>query len=231
MAELHSSSTPTDRRYAVVGTRPIRHDGVEKVTGQARYGADIRLPGMLYGKVLRSPHAHARIKAIDTRRAGASLGVYAVVTSADLVQHHGRITDISEGTMNNLRFMSHNVLAADKVLYKGHALAAVAATNVHVAEEALALIAVEYEILPPVMTAAEAMQEGAPLVHERHSQNGPTGRARRSTHAWRSADERLVPTEHLWDRYEGEPWQTIRTASAAKAPCQAPLPACPSGPC
>src|SRR6266446_4725324 len=100
----------SNQEYKVVGTRPIRYDGVEKVTGQARYGADIRLPGMLYGKVLRSPHAHARIKAIDTRRAEACPGVYAVVTSADLVQHHGRITDISERTMNNLRFMSHNVL-------------------------------------------------------------------------------------------------------------------------
>src|SRR5262245_57337078 len=115
MAELHLSNTPTDnsttdRRYEVVGTRPIRHDGVEKVTGQARYGADIRLPGMLYGKVLRSPHAHARIKAIDTSRAEAYPGVYAVMTSADLVQHHGRITDISEGTMTNLRFMSHNIV-------------------------------------------------------------------------------------------------------------------------
>jgi xanthine dehydrogenase molybdenum-binding subunit len=151
----------------VVGTRPIRHDGVEKVTGLAHYGADIQLPGMLYGKVLRSPHAHARITAIDTSRAEALPGVHTVVTAADLAQHAGRITDISEGIMHNLRFMSNNILAADKVLYKGHAVVAVAATNVHIAEEALALIAVEYEILPQVMTAAEAMREGAPLIHER----------------------------------------------------------------
>src|SRR5262245_22824742 len=167
MSESHSSGAMPDRRYEVVGTRPIRHDGVEKVTGQARYGADIHLPGMLYGKVLRSPHAHARITALDTSRAAASPGVHAVVTAADLVQHPGRITDISEGTMHNLRFMSNNILAADKVLYKGHAIAAVAATSVHVAEEALALIAVEYEVLTPVMTVAEAMREGAPLLHER----------------------------------------------------------------
>jgi xanthine dehydrogenase molybdenum-binding subunit len=133
MSEYPSSSVPNGRRYEVVGTRPIRHDGVEKVTGQARYGADIRLPGMLYGKVLRSPHAHARIKAIDTRPAAAFPGVHAVVTAADLVQHSGRITDISEGTMNNVRFMSNNTLAVDQVLYKGHAMAAVAATSVHVA--------------------------------------------------------------------------------------------------
>ena len=75
-------SGPNGRRYEVVGTRPIRHDEVEKVTGQARYRADIRLPGMLYGKVLRSPHAHARIKVIDTSRAAAFPGVHAVVTAA-----------------------------------------------------------------------------------------------------------------------------------------------------
>ena len=97
MSASSSSHGPNGRRYEVVGTRPIRHDGVEKVTGQARYRADIRLPGMLYGKVLRSPHAHARIKVIDTSRAAAFPGVHAVVTAADLVQHHGRITDISEG--------------------------------------------------------------------------------------------------------------------------------------
>src|SRR5256886_12522889 len=107
----------SNQEYKVVGTRPIRHDGVEKVTGQARYGADIRLPGMLYGKVLRSPHAHARIKAIDTSRAAAFPGVHAVVTAANLVQHSARITDISEGSMHNLRVISHNTLAADKVIY------------------------------------------------------------------------------------------------------------------
>ena len=120
MPESRSESVLPNQRYEVVGTRPIRHDGVGKVTGRARYGADIQLPGMLYGKVLRSPNAHARILAIDTSRAEAFAGVYAVVTSAYLVQHASRITDITEGTMQNLRFMSNNILAADKVLYKGH---------------------------------------------------------------------------------------------------------------
>ena len=167
MPESRSESVLPNQRYEVVGTRPIRHDGVDKVTGQARYGADIRLPGMLYGKVLRSPHAHARILSIDTSRAEALPGVHAVVTAADLVQHAGRITDVTEGMMHNLRFMSNNILAADKVLYKGHAVVAVAATSVHVAEEALGLIAVAYEVLPAVLTAAEAMQPDAPLLHER----------------------------------------------------------------
>jgi CO/xanthine dehydrogenase Mo-binding subunit len=155
------------QEYKVVGTRPIRHDGADKVTGQARYGADINLPGMLYGKVLRSPHAHARIKSIDTSRAEVLPGVKAVVTSADLAQPTGKVTDQAEGQTYNLRFLSNNVLAKDKVLYKGHAVVAVAATNPHVAEEALALIHVEYEVLPPVRDFRDAMKEGAPLLHER----------------------------------------------------------------
>ena len=153
--------------YKVVGTRPIRHDGLEKVTGQARYGADINLPGMLYGKVLRSPHAHARIKSIDASRALALPGVEAVITSAELPQPSGKAADLGEGAMMNPRFLSNNTLAADKVLYKGHAVAAVAATNQHIAEEALSLIDVDYEVLPPVLNALDAMKADAPILHER----------------------------------------------------------------
>ena len=155
------------QEYKVVGKRPIRHDGAEKVTGGARYGADIRLPGMLYGKFLRSPHAHARIKSIDTRHAEELPGVHAVVTSADLAQPSGRLVDLAEGVLHNMRFLSNNILAADKVLYKGHAIAAVAATSPHIAEEALALIQVEYEVLPVVSNAKQAMQAATPLLHER----------------------------------------------------------------
>jgi CO/xanthine dehydrogenase Mo-binding subunit len=153
--------------YNVVGKRPIRPDGAEKVTGQAHYGADIRLPGMLYGKILRSPHSHARIKSIDTRHAEELPGVHAVVTSGDLLQPSGMVVDLAEGVLHNMRFLSNNILAAEKVLYKGHAIAAVAATSPHLAEEALALIQVEYEVLPPVLDAKQAMQPGAPLLHER----------------------------------------------------------------
>jgi CO/xanthine dehydrogenase Mo-binding subunit len=161
-----------------VGTRPIRHDGADKVTGLAKYGADINLPGMLHGKILRSPHAHARIKSIDTSRAKAAPGVQAVVTSADWAQPTGKVEDLAEGAMHNLRFLSNNILAYDKVVYKGHAVAAVAAANLHVAEQALALIDVEYEVLPPVMTLEEAMQEGATLIHERlHTLSNPGLRA------------------------------------------------------
>jgi xanthine dehydrogenase molybdenum-binding subunit len=162
--ETPESST---KEYTVVGTRPIRPDGTDKVTGRAQYGADIRLTGLLYGKILRSPHAHARIKAIDVSRALAFPGVKAVVTSADLPQPSGKVTDLGEGAMINPRFMSNNCLAKDKVLYKGHAVAAVAATSWHVAEEALALIDVDYEVLPAVMTAQDAMREDAPILHER----------------------------------------------------------------
>ena len=153
--------------YKVVGTRPIRHDGADKVTGQAKYGADIILPGLLHGKILRSPHAHARIKSIDTSKAEAAPGVHAVVTSADWEQPTGKVEDLAEGSIHNLRFMSNNILAYGKVLYKGHAVAAVAAANPHQAEEALALIEVDYEVLTPVHNFREAMKEGAPLLHER----------------------------------------------------------------
>ena len=156
-----------DREYKVVGTRPIRHDGADKVTGLARYSADLNLPGMLYGKVLRSPHAHARIKSIDTSRAVALPGVRAVITGADIVEPTGRASDMAEGAMINFKFLSNNILAQDKALYKGHAIAAVAAVNAHVAEEALDLIDVDFEVLPPVMHARDAMAEGATLVHER----------------------------------------------------------------
>ena len=157
----------SNKEYSVVGTRPVRHDGADKVTGRARYGADINLPGMLYGKVLRSPHAHAKIKSIDTSRALAFPGVKAVVTSDEMAQPSGNIADLAEGSLANARFMSNNILARDKVLYKGHAVAAVAAVNSHVAEQALGLIDVEYEALPPILDVMDAIKDDAPLVHER----------------------------------------------------------------
>ncbi|MCS7222164.1 MAG: xanthine dehydrogenase family protein molybdopterin-binding subunit [Anaerolineae bacterium] len=154
------------RAYRVIGTTPIRFDGVDKVTGRALYGADIRLPGMLYGAVLRSPHAHARIRSIDTRQAEALPEVKAVVTAADLPDLEDKMAAVGEASVVNLRYQSNNVLARDKVLYHGHAIAAVAATNPHIAEEALALIKVEYEVLPPVLDVREAMREDAPILLE-----------------------------------------------------------------
>src|ERR671923_214791 len=118
--------------YKVIGTRPIRHDGVDKVTGRAIYGADVQMAGLLHGKVLRSPHAHARIRSIDVSRALALPGVKAVATSADLPAAEDRVIQLGEGAVN-LKYLSNNILAADKVLYKGHPVAAVAATSPHIA--------------------------------------------------------------------------------------------------
>src|SRR5262249_18419364 len=155
----------TTNHYQVIGTRPIRHDGVDKVTGRALYGADLYLPGTLHGRILRSPHAHARIRRIDPSRALALSGVEAVVTSAGLSDPGNKIAELGEGAIN-LKPLSSNCVAGGRVLSRGHAVAAVAASNPHVAEEALALIAVDYEPLPPVLDVRAAMQDGAPLLHD-----------------------------------------------------------------
>lgn len=163
MAPKHDQTSSPERRFKVVGTRPLRHDGIDKVTGRARYGADVSLPGMLHGKVLRSPHAHARILGIDTSRASALPGVKAIVIGADMPPVRSRTEQSGEGTTNP-RHLSDNVLAKTKVLYTGHAVAAVAATSPHVAEEAVALIDVRYEVLPPVLDVRAAMRDDAPIV-------------------------------------------------------------------
>ncbi|MCH8298041.1 MAG: xanthine dehydrogenase family protein molybdopterin-binding subunit, partial [Chloroflexi bacterium] len=115
-----SQQSQETSKYDVVGTRPIRHDGVDKVIGAAKYGADIQLSGMLHGKVLRSPHAHARIRSIDTSKAEALTGVTAVVTSKDFPIIADKMIDLAE-TQGNARMMVEHVMAAAKVLYKGHA--------------------------------------------------------------------------------------------------------------
>ncbi len=160
--------------YRVIGTRPIRHDGIDKVTGRAKYGADYSFPGMLHAKVLRSPHAHARIKSINTARAARLPGVAAIITGADLPDIMSRTENLGEGAVNS-RYISLNVLARDKVLYDGHAIAAVAASNIHIADEALNLIEVEYEVLPSAMTINAAMKPGAPIIlpELRNKEEGP----------------------------------------------------------
>ena len=166
MLDYKPNAVLSTHEYNVVGTRPIRHDGWEKVTGRARYAADVHLPGMLSGKILRSPHAHARIKSIDCSRALQLPGVQAVATAADLPDISPKLSAQEEGGIANYGFLIRNVLAREKALYLGHAIAAVAATSPHVAEEALSLIDVEYEVLPPVVTPRDAMREDAPLIHE-----------------------------------------------------------------
>ncbi|MCH7714418.1 MAG: xanthine dehydrogenase family protein molybdopterin-binding subunit, partial [Chloroflexi bacterium] len=157
----------SNQEFNVVGTRPIRPDGVDKVTGKARYSADISLPDMLHGKILRSPYAHARIISIDASRALATPGVKAVVTSADFPQPTGKLIDLGEGAMANPKWITNNLMASGKALYKGHAVAAVAAATIHLAEHALSLIDVEYEVLPSVVRVEDAMKDGAPVLHER----------------------------------------------------------------
>src|SRR5271169_293729 len=149
----------------VVGTRPIRPDGVDKVTGRANFGADMKMPGMLWGKIKRSPHAHARIVSINTDKAMALPGVKAVTTRADFPDIPPSRAFIGAAPAN-LRDLSRNCMATGKVLYEGHAVAAVAAISPAIAEEAVELIEVEYEVLPYVMDVEAAMKPEAPVLHD-----------------------------------------------------------------
>ena len=151
--------------YKQIGSRPIRPDGVDKVTGRARFGADLVLPNMIYGKVLRSPHAHARIKSVDVSGALAMDGVKGAISGADFPGGiaGGEVAGEGGGSIDDV---AKNVMARDKVLYHGHAVAAVAATTPAIAEAALAAIKVEYEVLPPVLDVVAAMEEGSTLVDE-----------------------------------------------------------------
>ncbi len=148
------------RDFRVVGERPVRPDGIDKVTGRARFGADTVAPGMLHGKILRSPHAHAKIVKIDTSKAEALDGVKAVVTREDFPLHEAVEQD------GELRNILTNVMAREKALYDGHAVAAVAATDALTAKKALKLIEVEYEVLPHVIDEDKAMASDAPILHE-----------------------------------------------------------------
>jgi len=155
----------TRRELRVVGTRPLRPDGVPKVTGLARFGADYSLPGMLWGRILRSPHAHARIRSIDTSKAEALPGVKAVMTSADLPDQKFEYVG-PERVAVNFWHMTRSVMAREKVLFEGHPVAAVAAISKAVAAEALRLIKIDYEVLPHVINVEDAMKPDAPLLFE-----------------------------------------------------------------
>ena len=157
-------TTANKKKYKVIGTTPIRHDGADKVTGRAIYGIDFHTTGMLWGKILRSPHAHAKIKSIDASKALALPGVHAVVTGKDMAVARDIEVEAGETSLNYMH-LSDNVMARDKVLYKGHAVAAVAADTQHIAEEALDLIDVDYEVLTPVLNGREGMKADVPLIH------------------------------------------------------------------
>ncbi|MEM7440124.1 MAG: xanthine dehydrogenase family protein molybdopterin-binding subunit [Pseudomonadota bacterium] len=145
------------KAYNSVGTRPLRPDGVDKVTGRARYGADYDMPGQLVARVLRSPHAHARIRGIDTTKAEAVKGVKAVITAADL-------PDLSDGDAGIYATLD-NCMAREKAMYDGHAVAAIAAIDEKTAKAALKLIEVDYEILPHVVDVDAAIATGAPVLN------------------------------------------------------------------
>jgi len=155
------AQTPSD----LIGSRPVRPDGVPKVTGMAQYGADYSLPGMLWGAVLRSPHAHARIKSIDTSRAEALSGVKAVITSVDLPEQKFAYSG-PERVQINYWHMTRNILAREKALFAGHPVAAVAATSQAIAAQALKLIDVQYEVLPHVIDVEDAMRDDAPVLFD-----------------------------------------------------------------
>ncbi len=152
-------------KFDIIGTRPIRPDGADKVTGRAKFGADHKIAGQLVGKVLRSPHPHARIKSINIAKALALAGVKAVVTREDFKEQSPEFIPAGE-MLVNYRDVLRNVLAREKVLYEGHAVAAVAATSETIARQALKLIEVAYEVLPHVINEVEAMKPGAPIVED-----------------------------------------------------------------
>ncbi len=157
-------ATIQERKY--VGKRIEKSDALERVTGRAQYGADLYLSGMLCAKSLRSPYAHARIKSIDISKAEALEGVKAVVTHRDLPGPSDTSTSFGGELMIALKDLQRLTLAHDKALFDGHTVAAVAAINPDVAEQALSLIEVEYEPLPPVGDVVSAMDEQAALLHE-----------------------------------------------------------------
>lgn len=165
-------SNQSTQTFNVIGSRPVRHDGTDKVTGRAIYANDVRMSGLLHAKMLRSPHAHANIISIDTSAAEAYPGVKAVVTAKDLPNLGDIVADLGESTAN-LRYVSENILARSKALYYGHAIAAVAATSAAAAEEACKLIKVEYEVLPVVLSVKEALKADAPiLLHDLRTEAG-----------------------------------------------------------
>jgi CO/xanthine dehydrogenase Mo-binding subunit len=153
------------KQYKWIGTRPVRPDGVDKVTGRAKYGADYAFPNMLVGKVLRSPHAHARIRSIDTSAAEAMPGVKAVVTAKDFPDQDFAYIG-PERVAVNFYHVTRNIMAREKALYEGHAVAGVAATTAEIADAAMRAIKVDYEVLPSVIDVMEAAADGAPLLHE-----------------------------------------------------------------
>ena len=180
-------ATGAQTSYREIGNSPVRSDGTDKVTGKALYGADIRLTGLVFGQVLRSPHPHARILSVDTRKAESHPGVLAIATSRDLSPTPGVGDKSKRDSTLSLKYLKDNILASDKVLYKGHPVAAVAAASPHAALEALKLIDVDYEPLPAVTGVEAAMKPDAPLLHQHLPQTGLEGESLQGTNIARHA--------------------------------------------
>ena len=162
---MSAAPVTSERKCKQIGSRPIRHDGLDKVTGRARFGADFTLPGALQGVFVRSPHAHAKILSIDTSKAEKVPGVKAVITAEDLPELP--MSWVSQGPAGiDVGANQRVILAREKVLYHGHAFAAVAATTREAAIEAGELIEVEWEVLSPVLSIDAALAADAPILHE-----------------------------------------------------------------
>ena len=189
----------TGQDFKSIGTRPLRPDGVDKVTGRARYGADIDLPGQLVGRILRSPHAHAKILSIDTAKAEALAGVKAVITATDL-------PDLTDGDAQMYDILD-NCMARTKAFYDGHAVAAVAAVDATTARKALKLIKVNYEVLPHVTEVDKAVMKSAPVLNRKCFTEGvepkpkkPSNIARRSEFGHGDVDAGFAKADTIIER-------------------------------
>ena len=185
-----------------IGQRTIRPDGVDKVTGRAAFAADTTMPGMIWGKVLRSPHPHARIKSIDTSKAEALPGVKAVVTSRDLVDF-----PLDKSVMlgiQDMRWMCRNVMARDKALFPGHPVAAVAATSEAIAAHACTLIEVDYEVLPWAIEIDDALKPDAPILHDFMKYRGQAVQHRRQARGQEGRHRARLQARAEVDRSSGQ---------------------------
>lgn len=198
------------KNYVVINTHIHNIDGIAKVTGRAQYTFDITLPNMLYGKILRSPHPHARIIEIDTSKAERLPGVKAVVTGKDTL-------GVRQGIWRRYKELCDEpILAIEKVRYIGEPVAAVAAIREDIAEEALDLIEVKYEVLPGVFEPSEAIKKGAPVIHEGFERNINVTRHIE----WGDVDEAMKEADYIredWFKIDGQHHMSMETRCAVSS--------------
>lgn len=196
--------SPTREDLGGIGVRVKRHEDDRFVRGRGRYLDDIKLPGMLHMEILRSPYAHARLRAVDASKARALPGVVAVITGQDLAAHN-------LAWMPTLSGDTQAVLATDKVRFQGQEVAAVVAESPYIAKDALQLIEVQYEPLPPVVDPRKALEPGAPLIRDdkpdqatNHIYHWEAGDRDATERAFREAD-RVVTLETHYPRCHPAP--------------------------